>query len=101
MRWVERWFRWVRELLRAGACRWAGCADSIQPARADAGTEPRPPRAHGRGVPPSLAGGGGAKRRRNRKTPPFCLPHLLGEVARSAGGGAPTIVLSHGHEDAG
>src|SRR5207253_1539362 len=40
----------------------------------------------GRGPPPPLAGGGGAKRRRNRKTPPFCLPRLPGEVARSAGG---------------
>src|SRR5207302_2022982 len=37
-------------------------------------------------LPPPLAGGGGAKRRRNRKTPPFCLPRLPGEVARSAGG---------------
>src|SRR5207302_2022977 len=33
-----------------------------------------------------LAGGGGAQRRRNRKTLPFCLPRLPGEVARSAGG---------------
>src|SRR5207244_7221961 len=37
-------------------------------------------------LPPPLAGGGGAKRRRGRKTPPFCLPRLPGEVARSAGG---------------
>src|SRR5205807_5306464 len=43
----------------------------------------------GEACPSPLAGGGGAKRRRDRKTLPSCLPHLLGEVARSAGGGAP------------